>query len=105
VAGGLLGYALAVATDTVPLLDHRSVTILGLMLVAFVSIILGSKLKLDYAGRLFIMTFILVAMAAPKKSGACPTPGKRLHFQDRTHSLIALDAIVLAFARLPSVRL
>ena len=65
---------MAVALDNIPNLDHQFITILALMLVAFTSIILGYKFKVDYAGRLFIMTFILVAMVAPKKSGAALAP-------------------------------
>ena len=70
VAGGLLGYFLAICNDALPALDQPFITVIAAACVAFTSIILGSKFKLDYAGRLFIMTFILVSMAAPKKAGA-----------------------------------
>ena len=69
VAGGLLGYGLALFNDLLPFLDQPFFTVGALMIVAFSSILLGQKLRLDYSGRLFIMTFILVVMAAPRTAG------------------------------------
>lgn len=69
VTGGLLGYFLAICNDALPFQAQPFITVLAATCVAFSSIILGSKFKIDYAGRLFIMTFILVSMAAPKKAG------------------------------------
>ena len=69
VTGGLLGYGLAMVNDKLPFLDQPFFTVLAATAVAFSSIIMGYKLRLDYSGRLFIMTFILVVMAAPKTEG------------------------------------
>ncbi len=69
VTGGMLGFFLAICNDALPAIAQPFVTVLAATCVAFTSIILGSKFKIDYAGRLFIMTFVLVAMAAPKKAG------------------------------------
>ena len=69
VTGGLLGYGLAILNDRLPLLEQPFFTVIAATVVAFMSIIMGYKLRLDYSGRLFIMTFILVVMAAPKTSG------------------------------------
>ena len=69
VTGGLLGYGLATVNDALPFLDQPFFTVIAATAVAFSSIILGYKLRLDYSGRLFIMTFILVVMAAPKTEG------------------------------------
>ena len=69
VTGGLLGFLLAICNDALPAIAQPFITVCAAACVAFTSIILGSKFKIDYAGRLFIMTFVLVAMAAPKKAG------------------------------------
>lgn len=75
VTGGMLGFLLAICNDALPPIAQPFITVLAAACVAFTSIILGSKFKIDYAGRLFIMTFVLVAMATPNKRGkafVCP---------------------------------
>ena len=69
VTGGILGYLLSIFNDSQPYYEEPFITVVAVAGVGFVSVILGYKLQLDYAGRLFIMTFILVAMAAPTKAG------------------------------------
>ena len=69
VTGGVLGFLLAICNDALPPVAQPFITVFVATCVAFTSIILGSKFKIDYAGRLFIMTFVLVAMAAPRKAG------------------------------------
>ena len=69
VTGGMLGFLLAICNDALPPIAQPFITVFAATCVAFTSIILGSRFKIDYAGRLFIMTFVLVAMAAPRKAG------------------------------------
>lgn len=69
VAGGVLGYLLAIFIDAQFVIPTPFITVPSVAGIGFLSVLLGAKLQLDYAGRLFIMTFILVAMAAPTQEG------------------------------------
>lgn len=69
VTGGVLGYVLSIFNDAQPFYEEPFITVFAVAGVGFASVLLGNRLQLDYAGRLFIMTFILVAMAAPTKAG------------------------------------
>lgn len=40
--------------------------------VAFMAVVIGWALSLDYSAKLFTMTFVLVLMGSERASGACP---------------------------------
>lgn len=40
--------------------------------VGFISVLIGRALHLDYSAKLFVMTFVLVVMAAEHSTGATP---------------------------------
>lgn len=48
--------------------------VMATSVVGFVSVLVGRWLHLDYSAKLYVMTFVLVVMAAEHTSGApCPT--------------------------------
>lgn len=78
VTGGFLGFlAYVVGHDISPIQDEVFLVIAA-SVVGFVSVLVGRALNLDYSAKLYVMTFVLVVMAAEHSSEAAIVAATRI---------------------------